>query len=111
MLYRAHAAVCAHMPTHAYMPTCLQATREAFARVLPNCQPADLQWVCATCASALKKGKIPSASLANNMAISPIPPELACLTPMEARLISKVTIHAASSKCQHTEHLCVYLST
>ena len=47
----------------------------------------DTEWICATCDSNLKKGKVPSCSKANKMSF-PERPDLLNLTPLEERLIS-----------------------
>lgn len=43
------------------------------------------EWICTTCDSSLKNGKVPSYSKANNMSF-PEKPELLNLTPLEERL-------------------------
>ena len=47
-------------------------------------------WLCTRCMVYLNKGKIPPMSVVNNMQVDEIPPELAHLTVMEQRLVSKV---------------------
>ena len=47
----------------------------------------DTEWICITCNSNLKKGKVPSCSKANKMGF-PDKPDLLNLTPLEERLIS-----------------------
>ena len=47
----------------------------------------DTEWICTTCDSNLKTGKLPSCSKANKMSF-PAKPELLNLTPLEERLIS-----------------------
>lgn len=47
----------------------------------------DTEWICVTCDSNLKKGKVPSCSKANKMGF-PDKPDLLNLTPLEERLIS-----------------------
>lgn len=45
-------------------------------------------WICHTCDRHLLKGKVPVQSVANNLHLKPIPPELECLNELEQRLIS-----------------------
>ena len=45
-------------------------------------------WVCKTCDCALKCGAMPAQSVANNLTLDDVPPELANLKPLEIRLIS-----------------------
>ena len=47
-------------------------------------------WLCTRCMAYLNKGKIPPMSVVNNMRVDEIPPELARLSVMEQRLISRV---------------------
>lgn len=47
----------------------------------------DTEWICVTCDSNLKKGRVPSCSKANKMGFSD-KPDLLNLTPLEERLIS-----------------------
>ncbi|XP_078383840.1 uncharacterized protein LOC144666317 [Oculina patagonica] len=47
----------------------------------------DIEWICSTCDTNLKKGKLPSCSKANKMSF-PKKPELLSLTPLEERLVS-----------------------
>ena len=46
------------------------------------------QWVCKTCHNALCRGNIPVQAKANSLELSPIPPELSWLNPLELRLVS-----------------------
>jgi len=50
----------------------------------------DSVWLCTRCRTSLKKGKIPSFSVVNNMHVAPVPPELSCLNVTEKRLICRV---------------------
>ena len=45
-------------------------------------------WVCKTCDCALKSGAMPAQSVAKNLKLDDVPPELANLEPLEIRLIS-----------------------
>ncbi|XP_061170416.1 uncharacterized protein LOC133179738 [Saccostrea echinata] len=47
------------------------------------------QWICQTCARYVKKNQIPPQALYNDMEVSDIPEELAKLTSLERRLISR----------------------
>ena len=47
----------------------------------------DTEWICNTCHSNLKEGKLPQCSKANNMSFSE-KPEVLDLTPLQERLIS-----------------------
>ena len=49
------------------------------------------EWICTTCHSNLKRGKLPSCSKANKMSF-PKKPELLNLTPLDERLISPSSI-------------------
>ena len=44
-------------------------------------------WICHTCYRHLLKGKVPLQSVANNLHLKPIPPELECLSELEQHLI------------------------
>ena len=46
--------------------------------------------MCTRCRTYLKKGKIPSLSVVNNMHVAPVPTELSCLNITEKRLICRV---------------------
>ena len=46
------------------------------------------EWICATCRSNLKSGKLPSCARANKMTFPEKPDALMNLTPLEERLIS-----------------------
>ena len=48
----------------------------------------DAYFICKTCDIALSKGNMPLQSLANNLQLSSVPPELSCLNGLEIRLIS-----------------------
>ena len=48
----------------------------------------DKEWICSTCHSNLKVGKIPSCAKANKMTFPEKPDALKNLTPLEERLIS-----------------------
>jgi hypothetical protein len=65
------------------------ATREHIAEQLGDLNdvpPEDAHfWLCATCRRKLERGNTPSLSILNNMALDPIPPELAGLNHMEVR--------------------------
>ena len=45
-------------------------------------------WICSTCNSTLKKGKMPAQAKANNLGLEDIPPVLLELNSMETRLVS-----------------------
>ncbi len=45
-------------------------------------------WICYTCHYKINKGEKPPECAANSLAIDPIPPELACLNPVEQHLIA-----------------------
>ena len=47
-------------------------------------------WVCKTCDGALKRGLMPAQSIANNLKLDDVPPELAKLKLLEVRLISLI---------------------
>ena len=48
----------------------------------------DIEWICCTCHSNLKSGKLPSCAKANKMTFPEKPDVLKNLTPLEERLIS-----------------------
>lgn len=48
------------------------------------------EWICHTCDHHLSRGKMPDIAVANNMALAPIPPQLAGCNVLERQLISKV---------------------
>ena len=48
----------------------------------------DKEWICQTCSNHLKKEKLPPQSVANKLNVYPVPPEINCLTNLEARLLS-----------------------
>ena len=48
----------------------------------------DKQWICKTCHSTLKQGRLPAQAKANNLDLDDIPAELSELNPLETRLIS-----------------------
>ena len=49
----------------------------------------DKEWICLTCHSSLKKGKLPAQAHANALQLDDIPPELNSLCNLEVRLISQ----------------------
>jgi hypothetical protein len=49
-------------------------------------------WICCTCKEKVKNGKLPELARKNRLALTPIPPELACLTRVELQLISQVHV-------------------
>ena len=58
------------------------------SHILPESEES--VWVCTRCRTSLKKGKIPSFSVVNNMHVAPVPTELSCLNITEKRLICRV---------------------
>jgi len=60
----------------------------ANSHILPEGE--DSVWLCTCCRTSLKKGKIPSFSVVNNIHVTPVPPELCCLNVTEKRLICRV---------------------
>ena len=46
-------------------------------------------WICSTCHNALKSGRTPTQSRANNLTLADLPTELQDLRPLEVRLISQ----------------------
>ncbi|XP_052403776.1 uncharacterized protein LOC127950661 [Carassius gibelio] len=51
--------------------------------------PAESLWICHTCDKKICEGKLPAESVANNLALDPIPSELNCLNSLEHHLIAK----------------------
>ncbi|XP_073681681.1 uncharacterized protein [Garra rufa] len=51
--------------------------------------PAESLWICHTCDRKVCEGKMPAESVANNLALDPIPSELNCLNSLEQHLIAK----------------------
>jgi len=51
--------------------------------------PAESLWICHTCDRKISEGKMPAESVANNLALDPIPDELSCLNSLEEHLIAK----------------------
>ncbi|XP_077060978.1 uncharacterized protein LOC143713540 [Siphateles boraxobius] len=51
--------------------------------------PAECLWICHTCDRKISEGKMPAESVANNLALDPIPVELSCLNSLEEHLIAK----------------------
>ncbi len=49
----------------------------------------EMQWICITCHSTLKKGQMPVQCCCNGLILDDIPPELQNLRPLELRLISQ----------------------
>ncbi|XP_073323364.1 uncharacterized protein [Pagrus major] len=45
-------------------------------------------WICNTCHSKISKGVVPPECALNNLAVCPVPPELACLNSLEQHLIA-----------------------
>ena len=58
------------------------------SHILPEGE--DSVWLCTCCRTSLKKGKIPSFSVVNNMHVALVPPELSCLNVTEKRVICRV---------------------
>ena len=58
------------------------------SHILPESEES--VWVCTRCRTSLKKGKIPSFSVVNNIHVAPVPTELSCLNITEKRLICRV---------------------
>ncbi len=65
-------------------------------------------WICRTCDSALSRGSMPIQSLANNLSLSSVPPELACLNKLETRLVclrvafmKMVALPCGKQRCIH----------
>ena len=65
-------------------------------------------YVCKTCDSALSRGHIPLQSLANNLKLSSVPPELTCLNKLETRLLclriafmKLVALPSGKQRCIH----------
>ena len=57
--------------------------------VVPDSVSArDKQWICKTCHSTLKRGRLPAQAKANKLDLDNIPVELSELNPLETRLIS-----------------------
>ncbi|TKS65838.1 ATP-dependent DNA helicase PIF7 [Collichthys lucidus] len=50
--------------------------------------PRSELWICYTCHYKINKGQVPAESVKNNLALDPIPPELACLNKLEQHLIA-----------------------
>ena len=50
---------------------------------------AEQSWICRTCLTAVKAGRLPTQSWANSLELQEIPPELKDLRPLELRLISQ----------------------
>ena len=46
-----------------------------------------LYYICKTCDNALGRGRMPLLSVANNLKLSSVPPELSCLNRLETRLV------------------------
>ncbi len=64
--------------------------------------------MCKTCDSALTRGKMPIQSLANNLSLSIVPPELSCLNKLETRLVclrvafmKMVALPSGKQRCIH----------
>ncbi len=51
--------------------------------------PAEFLCICHTCDRNICNGKIPAESVANNLGLYPIPPELGCLNSFGQHLIAK----------------------
>ncbi|XP_056598318.1 uncharacterized protein LOC130416992 [Triplophysa dalaica] len=56
--------------------------------VYRNSSAASL-WICHTCDRKISQCKMPAESVANNLALDPIPPEMSCLNSLEEHLIAK----------------------
>ena len=48
------------------------------------------EWICHTCNNHLRRGKMPPLAVANNLALAPIPPELAPLNVLERQVIARI---------------------
>ena len=65
-------------------------------------------WICKTCDSALCRGAMPIQSLANNLSLSSVPLDLACLNKLETKLVclrvafmKMVTLPSGKQRCIH----------
>ena len=62
-------------------------------------------YICKTCDCALSRGSMPIQSVANNLELSSVPPELSCLNRLETRLIclrvALVALPAGKQQCIH----------
>ena len=65
-------------------------------------------WICRTCDASLIRGKLPLQAKANGLKLTPIPPELSNLNPLELRLISlrvpfmkMVALPSGKQRCIH----------
>ncbi len=61
---------------------------EVAMRILGEHNPrlsADNLFLCETCRKSFKKDAVPAISIANNMALAPIPDVISALNPMEVR--------------------------
>ncbi|KAG7999536.1 ATP-dependent DNA helicase PIF1 [Nibea albiflora] len=50
--------------------------------------PRSQLWICYTCHYKINKGQVPAESIKNNLALDPVPLELACLNKLEQHLIA-----------------------
>ena len=65
-------------------------------------------YICKTCDGALSRGRMPLQAKANGLLLSPIPPVLSCLNPLELRLVSlripfmkMVALPSGKQRCIH----------
>ncbi len=65
-------------------------------------------FICRTCDGALSKGCMPIQSVANNLSLASVPPELACLNKLETRLLclriafmKMVALPSGKQRCIH----------
>ena len=65
-------------------------------------------WICLTCDRTLSKGSMPIQSIANNLSLASVPPELACLNKLETRLLclrvafmKMVALPSGKQRCIH----------
>ncbi len=69
-----------------YLHKCNQMCRQ---HCVHKNSPAESLWICHTCDRKICEGKIPAESVANNLALDPIPNELNSLNSLEQHLIAK----------------------
>ena len=79
-----------------------------FSDTLLHMSPDGSYYICKTCHSALLRGKVPVQAKANNLGLSIVPPELACLNSLETRLVSLrvpfmsiVALPSGKQRCIH----------
>ena len=59
-----------------------------YTKATPELLLNNNQWIYKTCDSSLSRNVLPLQAKANGMGLDVVPPELACLNPLELRLIS-----------------------